>query len=68
MTLEKAHELTAMHTQPGSGYHRNAARMVRGEVMRDFSQNTVDLLIRECRLEEKWDIRPGTHFKSVFKK
>jgi hypothetical protein len=31
MTLEKARELIAMHVDPGSGYNRNAARMVPGE-------------------------------------
>jgi hypothetical protein len=36
-----------MHVQPGSGYKRNTARMVLGEVMRDFGQDTVDELIRQ---------------------
>ena len=67
MTLDKAHELIAMHVQLGSGYNRNAARMVLGEVMRDFGQDTVDQLIRQYGLEEKWQIRPGTHFESAFK-
>jgi len=57
-----------MHVQSGSGYNRNAARMVLGEVMRDFDQGTVYELIRHYGLEEKWQIRPGTHFESVFKK
>lgn len=67
MTLEKAHELIAMHAGLGSGYNRNAARMVLGEVMRDFGQTTVDQLIREYGLEEQWQIKPGTHFESAFK-
>lgn len=67
MTLEKAHELIAMHASLGSGYNRNAARMVLGEVMRDFGQETVDTLIREYGLEEQWEIKPGTKFKSAFK-
>lgn len=67
MTLEKAHELIAMHAQLGSGYNRNAARMVLGEVMRDHGQESVDMLIREYGLEEKWEIKPGTHFESAFK-
>ena len=67
MTLEKAHELIAMHSSLGSGYNRNACRMVLGEVMRDFDQATVDSLIREYGLEEQWEIRPGTKFESAFK-
>jgi len=68
MTLEKAHELIAMHAGLGSGYNRNAARMVLGEVMRDFGQDVVDQLIREYKLEEQWEIKPGTVFKSAFDK
>ena len=68
MTLEKAHELIAMHAGLGSGYNRNAARMVLGEVMRDFGQEVVDQLIREYKLEEQWEIKPGTVFKSAFDK
>jgi hypothetical protein len=67
MTLEKAHELIAMHVNLGSGYNQNAAKMVLGEVMRDFGQETVDALIREYGLEQLWDIKPGTVFKSAFK-
>jgi len=68
MTLEKAHELVAMHSSLGSGYNRNACRMVLGEVMRDFGQATVDQLIRDYGLTEQWEIREGTHFESAFKK
>jgi len=67
MTLDKAHELIAMHVELGSGYNRNAARMVLGEVMRDHGQQAVDQLIRDYGLEQKWDIKPGTHFESAFK-
>ena len=67
MTLDKAHELIAMHAELGSGYNRNAARLVLGEVMRDHGQQTVDQLIRDYGLEQKWGIKPGTHFESAFK-
>ena len=67
MTLEKAHELIAMHASLGSGYNRNACRMVLGEVMRDFGQDTVDLMIRQYGLEQQWEIKPGTKFESAFK-
>ncbi len=65
--LEKAHELITMHSGLGSGYNRNAARMVLGEDMRDFGQETVDALIREYGLEKQWQIKPGTKFESAFK-
>ena len=67
MTLDKARDLIAMHVELGSGYNRNAARMVLGEVMRDFGQQAVDQLIRDYGLEQKWEIKPGTHFESAFK-
>ena len=67
MTLDKAHELIAMHVELGSGYNRNAARMVLGEVMRDYGQDAVDQLIRDYNLEQKWGIKPGTHFESACK-
>ena len=67
MTLDKANELIAMHASLGSGYNRNACRMVLGEVMRDFGQDTVDLLIRQYELEKQWEIKPGTKFESAFK-
>lgn len=67
MTLEKARELIEMHVQLGSGYNRNAVKMILGEVMRDFDQATVDDLIRRYGLEQKWEIKPGTVFTSAFK-
>jgi len=50
MTLDKARELISMHSNLGSGYKRNAARMVAGEVMRDHGRQAVDGLIRELDL------------------
>ena len=67
MTLEKARELIEMHSYLGSGYNRNAARMVLGEVMRDHGQQAVDQLIIEFGLEEQWGIKPGTFFETAFK-
>jgi hypothetical protein len=67
MTLDKAHELIEMHVQLGSGYNRNAVKMVLGEIMRDFGQAAVDELIRRYGLEQKWEIKPGTVFTSAFK-
>ena len=67
MTLENARELMSMHIELGSGYNRNAARMVPGEVMRDHSQEAVDQLIRDYGLEQKRGIKPGANFVSEFK-
>ncbi len=67
MTLEKAHELIAMHSGSGGGYNQNAACMVHGEIMRDYGQEAVDSLIREYDLEKQWEIKPGTKFTSAFK-
>ncbi len=67
MTLDKARELISMHSSLGSGYNRNAARMVLGEIMRDHGQEAVDALIREFNLETQWEIKPGTKFVSAFK-
>ena len=56
-----------MQIEPGSGYNRNAARTVPGDVMRDHDQAAVDHLIRDYGLEQKWGIKPGTHFEGAFK-
>lgn len=53
MTLEKVHELIAMHIDLGCGYNRNTMKMVAGEVDRDLG------------LEEKWEIKTSTKFTST---
>ena len=63
MTLEKARELLATHVRMGSGYNRNAARLVLAEVQREHGQEAVDRLIRELGLEEAFGFRPGTRFR-----
>lgn len=62
MALEKARELIALHVNFGSGYNRNATRITSGEVIRDFGQATVDPLIRDYYLEERWDMREGDFY------
>lgn len=68
MTLEKANELIAMHVDLGSGYNRCAAKMVPGEIDRNFGQKAVDRLIRDHKLEQKWQVKPDTKFTSAFTK
>lgn len=67
MTLDKANELIAMHVDLGSGYNRNAVKMVLGEVDLDHGQIAVDRLIRDQKLKGKWEIKPSTQFTSAFK-
>ena len=62
MTLEKARELLLTHITMGSGYNRQAARLVMAEVMREHGQGAVDQLIRELELEDKFDFRLGMKF------
>ncbi len=47
----------------GSGYNRNAARLILAEVRREHGQAAVDLLIRELNLDETFGLKPGTVFK-----
>ncbi len=63
MTLDKARELLALQVQMGSGYNRNAARLILAEVRREHGQAAVDRLIRELSLDETFGLKPGTVFK-----
>lgn len=63
MTLDKARELLAIQAQMGSGYNRNAARLILAEVRREHGQGAVDDLIRELDLESRFGFKPGTVFK-----
>ena len=49
----------------GSGYNRNAARLVITEVMREHGQQAVDQLTRDLDLEQKFGFRPGTVFTTA---
>ena len=62
MTLERARELLAVQADMGGGYNRNSARLILGEVARLHGQDTVDRLIREFDLEQRFGFRPGTQF------
>jgi hypothetical protein len=65
MTLEKARELIATQVQFGSGYNRNAVRLILGEVQREHGQAAVDRLIRELGLEAAFGLKAGTDFTQV---
>lgn len=62
MTLEKARELLSIHISMGSGYNRQAARLVMAEVMHEHGQGAVDRLIDDLCLDEKFGFRPGMKF------
>ena len=63
MTLEKARELLTVQVGFGSGYNRNAARLILAEVMHEHGQAAVDRLIGELGLQEAFGFEPGTRFE-----
>jgi hypothetical protein len=65
MTLDKARELISTQLQFGSGYNRNAVRLILGEVQREHGQQAVDSLIRELDLEKAFDLRPGDDYAGI---
>jgi len=62
MTLQRARELLADQVAFGSGYNRNAARLILAEVARELGQASVDELITELDLEQVFGIKLGTSF------
>ena len=65
MTLDKARELITTQLQFGSGYNRNAVRLILGEIQREHGQQAVDRLIRELDLEQAFDLRPGDDYSGI---
>jgi len=65
MTLDRAREIIAQQLQFGSGYNRNAVRLLLGEVQREHGQAAVDSLIRELDLEQAFGLKPGSDFSGV---
>ncbi|GMQ76063.1 MAG: hypothetical protein BMS9Abin01_1327 [Gammaproteobacteria bacterium] len=65
MTLEKARELIEVQVGFGSGYNRNATRLILREVQIEHGQDAVDTLIAELDLEITFGLRPGTDFSKV---
>ena len=62
MTLDKARELLNTHITMGSGYNRQAARLVMAEVSHEHGQAAVDQLIVELDLEHYFDFKCGMKF------
>ena len=65
MTLDRAREIIAQQIGFGSGYNRNAVRLLLGEIHREHGQAAVDALIRELGLEQAFGLKPGTDFSGV---
>lgn len=68
MTLGRAREIIREQTAFGSGYNRNAVRLLLGEVQREHGQAAVDTLIREMGSEEAFGLHAGTDFTRVGRK
>lgn len=65
MTLDRARELIEMQVSFGSGYNRNAVRLILGEIQREHGQSAVDQLVIELDLEQAFGLKPGTDFSRV---
>lgn len=65
MTLEKARELIGIQASLGSGYNRNATRLILAQVQKEHGQQAVDNLIIELELEKIFSLKPGTDFSSL---
>lgn len=59
MNLDKARELLTVQVTMGSGYNRNAAKLILAEVLREHGQQSVDGLIRELDLGQAFGFQPG---------
>lgn len=64
MELDRAREMLSTQISLGSGYNRNAAKLILAEVMRVHGQKAVDRLIRELDLEQHFGFKPGTGFSA----
>ena len=65
MTLDRASELIQVQLSFGSGYNRNAVRLILAEVQIQHGQAAVDQLINALELEARFDLVPGTDFSTV---
>lgn len=65
MTLERAKEIIQQQISFGSGYNRNAVRLLLGEIQREYGLQAGDQLIHEFDLETAFGLKPGTDFTRV---
>ena len=59
MTLDRARELISIQVEMGGGYNRNSVRVLLAEVSREHGQVSVDQLIREFALDDKFGLQTG---------
>lgn len=59
MTPDKAKEFLNIQLAFGSGYNRNAAKLILAEIHREHGLGAVDQLIRELSLESAFGFKPG---------
>ena len=60
MNLDRAQELIELQIGFGSGYNRNATRLILQEVKKDHGQQAVDKLIRQLDLETHFGLKEGS--------
>lgn len=65
MTIDKAREIIKQQISFGSGYNRNAVRLLLGEIQREYGLQAGDQLIEELNLEQVFGLHPGTDFTHV---
>lgn len=65
MTHDKARELMRVEPGSGGGYHRNAVRLILGEVSREHGQSAANGLTREPDPEQAFDLADNTCFSRV---
>ncbi len=65
MTLERAREIIGEQLAFGSGYNRNAVRLLLGEVQREHGHAAADRLILEFELEARFGLKAGADFTRV---
>lgn len=65
MTPERARELILQQINFGSGYNRHSARLILGEIQREWGQAAVDQLIKQLALDETFGLKAGSDFSTV---
>lgn len=60
MNLNRAQELIELQISLGSGYNRNAARLILQEVKKEHGVQAVDKLIRQMDLKNRFELEEGS--------
>ena len=65
MELERAKTLITQQISFGSGYNRNAVRLILGEVQREHGVHASNMLIKALDLDTLFDLKPGADFTKI---